>query len=299
MKMSNSVRKKTCAQFCCGGQDCNALRYIFSKDACGALLRLFVGLIIVSVFVGIMYLYLGVFSNFVSMRLFDDSVCTNYPWMSCSSLLLDEKGYRTSNASGWGTFFGFLVSFSVFAPVLFLFSLLVWNCLMNVLVLDDVKARFPIIPTLLVCSLWTWIFLSFNLGLFFAKDFSAAAFNCDFRHVPTTTPFGYAIGVYDAPHHLKWTDYSGLCAPIKYLGYNKGVQIDNSVNTDGCTNCVLKGFWTIFLTGVGIVAIPILIFFFVKLLIRRWNRSKQIVLNDDGGGVGITQDTSETQRLLN
>ena len=285
--MTRNVNLKTCAQFFCGGQNCNALRCLFSKTTWQAILRLFVSFIIFSAFAGVMYLYFVTFSNFVSMKLFDDSVCYNYPWSSCSSILLDQKGYTASEGSGFSTFFGFLVSFSVFAPFVLLLSLFVWNCLMDVLVLDDFKAKIPKFWTIIGCASWVWIFLCINCGLFFAKSFSAAAYNCNFTHIPTTTPFGYAIGRYDAPHHLKWTYYSGMCPQIKYLGYNKGVQMDDSVIINGCDDCVNKGFWTIFLAGFGIVLLPILVFFIVKCVLYRWNRAKHAVLN------------TEVDRLLN
>ena len=279
--MSN-ITKKTCSQFFCGGQNCDALQCLFSKTTCQAILRLFVSILIFSIFGGIMYLYLVPFSNFVSMKLFDDSVCYNYPWSSCSSILLDKDGYTANDAFGWVTFFGFLVSFSVFAPIVFFMAWFVWNLLMDILVLDDLKVKklsSILFPIGIGCLSWIWFFLCINCGLFFAKKFSAAAYGCDFKHIPTTTPFGYAIGRYDAPHHLKWTSYSGMCAPIKYLGFNKGVQIDDSINTDGCNDCVNKGFWTIFLGGIAIVLLPLLVFIIVKCVIRRWNSSKNAVLN--------------------
>lgn len=288
-----STMGKTCAQFFCGGQDCNILKCIFSKNTGMAVVRLLVAMIIFLLFAGIVYLYSVPFSNFVSMQLFSDSVCDeNFPWTSCSSVLFDDKGYKASNIDGFGTLFGFFVSFSVFAPIVLLFSLFVWNCLMHVLVLDDLKLqRMPVFYTLIGCGLWMWFFLCLNSGLFFSKAFSAVAFNCNFTHVPTTTPFDYSVGINDGPHHIKLIAYDGLCASIKYLGYNKGVQMISwgSDSPPGCGDCVLKGFWTIFLTGIGTVLIPVFIIFIVKLINKRWNTSQAVV----------AKTSQETERLLN
>jgi hypothetical protein len=253
-------------------------------------LRLLAALVIFLFFVGIMYLYLVPFSNFISMQLFADSVCVDYPWKSCSSVLFDNNGYKVSDGDGFCTFFGFLVSFSVFAPIVLIITLFVWNCLMDVLVLDDWKLRFRIFHTIVGSALWMWFFFCLNSGLFFAKEFTAVAGICNVTYIPTTTPYGYSIEIPDGPD-FKRINYDGFCAPLKYLGYNQGVQMIRTENNNfypGCSDCVLKGFWIIFLTGTGVVAIPLFIFFIIKLIIRRWNISKAIV-----------QDANETDRLLN
>jgi hypothetical protein len=218
-----------------------------------------------------MYLYLAVFSNFVSIKLFGDSVCTKYPWTTCSSVLYNSNNDQIRELTGWTTFFGFLVQFSVFLPLFVFISLIVWNGLVTIVFLHNLRIRVPIYWLFIFGSMWMWFFLSLNIGVFFAKDFSAAVYQCDFRNIPTTTPMGYS-DVSSTTNQL--THYYGMCAPLKYLGNNRGVQIDDKIDVSGCDICVQKGFWTLFLTGCGLLLIP-LFAWLIKYLIKKRKQKKE------------------------
>ena len=61
----------------------------------------------------------------------------------------------------------------------------------------------------------------------------------------------------------------------------KGAQIDKGLPYDPirCGSCMQKGFWTIFLTALGIPTIIILLVWIITALMRHWRQSLYIVRN--------------------
>jgi len=244
------------------------------------LFYILIACLIAAVAVGGSYLYFNVLSNAISL-LFVDTKCDNWVWQTCHSSIFIQ--YENSNdytlySPSLATFIGFLMHISVIAPAyLAVYSIFDGSCLITSYWLcctDDLERfrhrhigsykRSYIAPW--VWGSISWVFLWVSLSLFLGRKLAISSYDgCSIYQ-------DYGIQI---QHLQSFSSVNNL--KIRSYGVGQGGYMDLSLpgTSEGYSDCLNKGYWTVFL--VATIAVPLVILCVWLLVVRYQSIKREIV----------------------